>query len=315
LWLLAFVAAKTGLVAWVGAVSHAFATSNLEGLHGWLRRTPLLGLALVAIAVATLGWPGSPVYGARSTLIRLALPGSLQFLFAGSIVLSLACYGRLLVFGALTPTEDVSTAGSERPRWAFDPPRPKKSAVVTDSTEVKAVPAKKKSSGSRAAALPPAPTTTAGANDNSIVRVAPAPAATPTSAPSATPTSAPATKPKSAVDFRRKLALTWRLNRTLEVSLLVVGGATLAVALAFGGFGASNASRFGIPLDTAAHATPTRTPRPTPSPTPKATPVPTLAPLPSTPAPSTSTSPSVSAPPSGSPKPVKTSAPARNITD
>ena len=315
LWLLAFVAAKTGLVAWVGAVSHAFATSNLEGLHGWLRRTPLLGLALVAIAVATLGWPGSPVYGARSTLIRLALPGSLQFLFAGSIVLSLACYGRLLVFGALTPTEDVSTAGSERPRWAFDPPRPKKSAVVTDSTEVKAVPAKKKSSGSRAAALPPAPTTTAGANDNSIVRVAPAPAATPTSAPSATPTSAPATKPKSAVDFRRKLALTWRLNRTLEVSLLVVGGATLAVALAFGGFGASNASRFGIPLDTAAHATPTRTPRPTPSPTPKATPVPTLAPLPSTPAPSTSTSPSVSATPSGSPKPVKTSAPARNITD
>ena len=345
LWLLAFVAAKTGLVAWVGAVSHAFATSNLEGLHGWLRRTPLLGLALVAIAVATLGWPGSPVYEARSTLIRLALPGSLQFLFAGSIVLSLACYGRLLVFGALTPTEDVSTAGSERPRWAFDPLRPKKSAIVTapsvdstaggdaagaaataapaqaDSTEVKAVPAKKKSSGTRAAALPPTPTTTAVANDvvandNSTARVA----ALPPAAPGATPHVEPSVEsegaaPEGARELRRKLALTWRLNRTLAVSLLVVGGAALAVALAFGGFGASNASRFGIPLDTAAHATPTRTPRLTPSPTPKATPVPTLAPLPATPAPSTSATPSVSAQPSGSPKPVKTSAPARNITD
>jgi formate hydrogenlyase subunit 3/multisubunit Na+/H+ antiporter MnhD subunit len=342
LWLLAFVAAKTGLVAWVGAVSHAFATSNLGRLRGWLRRTPLLGLALVAIAVATLGWPGSAVYGARSTLIRLALPGSLQFLFAGSIALSLACYGRLLVLGALKPTEDVTAAGSERPRWAFVSLRPKKTAAVTepsgdstaaggaagstvaaapaqaDAAEVKAVSAAKKSSGSRAAALPPAPTTTAAANDvvandNSTARAAAAaPVATPPVEPSAAPEGA---APEGAREFRRKLALTWRLNRTLEVNLLVVGGATLAVAVALGGLGASNASKFGIPLDTAAHATPTRTPRPTASPTPKATPVPTLAPLPSTPAPSTSTTPSVLAPPSGSPKPIKTSAPARNITD
>jgi formate hydrogenlyase subunit 3/multisubunit Na+/H+ antiporter MnhD subunit len=347
MWLIAFVAAKTGLVAWVGAVSHAFATSNLGRLRGWLRRTPLLGLALVAIAVATLGWPGSAVYGARSTLIRLALPGSLQFLFAGSIALSLACYGRLLVLGALKPTEDVMAAGSERPRWAFASLRPKKTASVTepsgdttaaggaagatvtaapaqaDVAEVKAVTAKK-SSGSRAAALPTAPTTTAAANDlvandNSTARAAATAAgataaAAPTSVPATTAPSAPAGR-ESTGDFRRKLALTWRLNRTLEVSLLVVGGAALAVALAFGGFGASNASKFGIPLDTAAHATPTRTPRPTPSPTPKATPVPTLAPLPTTPAPSTSATPSVSAPPAGSPQPIKTSAPARNITD
>jgi formate hydrogenlyase subunit 3/multisubunit Na+/H+ antiporter MnhD subunit len=350
-WLLAFVAAKTGLVAWVGAVSHAFATSNVGRLRGWLRRTPLLGLALVALMLATLGWPGSVVYEARSTLIRLALPGQLQFLFAASIMLGLACVGRLLILGALAPTENVTEGGSERPRWAFDPLRPRKATVAVDpaagstadgsaggaaatatsvdATEAKSIPAAKKSSGSRAAALPPAPTTAAAndvaATDNATATAAVSPAAPAASSPAApVPAGPPDAVPASerggaereaAERFRRNLALTWRLNRTLEVSLVVVCGAALAAALAFGGLGASNASRFGIPLDTAAHATPTRTPRPTPSPTPRATPVPTLAPLPTTPAPSTSATPSPSPTPSGSPPPLKTSAPARNITD
>ena len=115
MWLLAFIVAKTGLVAWAAAVSHAFGTSNLGRLRGWLRRTPLLGLALLAIVIATLGWPGSAVFEARSTLIRLALPEGLQLLLVGAFVLSLAYTARLLLVGLLSPAEDVAAATVSAP--------------------------------------------------------------------------------------------------------------------------------------------------------------------------------------------------------
>ena len=57
--------------------------------------------------------------------------------------------------------------------------------------------------------------------------------------------------------MRRRLILVWRLNRTLEVSLVVAGGAVLALALALGGLGSASASQSGIALDAAAHATAT----------------------------------------------------------
>ena len=293
LWLLAFVVAKTGLVAWTAAVSRAFGTSNLFQMRGWLRRTPLLGPGLVVIVIATLGWPGSAVYEARSTLIRLALPGQLGFLLVGSILLSLAYFGRVLVVGVLSPTEDVRVARSERPRWAVGTPKTTIDAAV-------AVPGE----ATPAARLTPAGGPTSSASPAVV-------AGNLTTDPGA------AGEPGATLDFRERLAGAWRLNRTLEVSLVVMGGAVLAVELAFGGFGATNASRFGIPLDTAAHATPTRTPEPTSVST--TTPPPTLAPG-TTLGPSTSAGPSSSGGPSGSalppssPAPVKTSAPARPIT-
>jgi len=332
LWLLVFVAAKTGLVAWAAATSCAFGTSHLGRLRGWLRRTPLLGLALVAIAVATLGWPGSAVYEARSTLIRLALPAQLQFLFVVAMVLSVACYGRLLAVGLLPSTEDVRTARSERPRWVAGPSRPPRSPAATPETaptsatisvaggaeaelaaapaageaaEMQAVPAASKRRRSRTAALAlPTPAVTAaapGADESAGVGSLAAP---PDSAPDRVPADAAPVRP----GFRHQLVLAWRFNRTLEVSLVVVVGAALAVALAFGGLGAADASRFGMPLDTAARATPTPTPPPTPAFTP--TPLPTLAP-PATALPSSSGGPSGSVAPSASPSPVKTLAPAR----
>jgi NADH:ubiquinone oxidoreductase subunit 2 (subunit N) len=117
LWLLVFVVAKTALLAWVAAVSHAFGSMRMGGLRGWLRRAPILGLALAAIVVATLGWPGSPVYEARSTLVRLALPSGLQFLPALAVVLSLCWTARLVLVGLMTPAEGVAAATGERPRW------------------------------------------------------------------------------------------------------------------------------------------------------------------------------------------------------
>jgi hypothetical protein len=117
LWLLVFVAAKTGLVAWVAAASRNFRTTNLGHLRGWLRRTPILGVALVAIVIATLGWPGSPVYEARASLIRLGLPSGFGFVGAAAMLLSIIYYGRLLFVGLMSPGHMVRAAHGELPRW------------------------------------------------------------------------------------------------------------------------------------------------------------------------------------------------------
>ncbi|MGA2512568.1 MAG: proton-conducting transporter membrane subunit [Candidatus Limnocylindrales bacterium] len=320
-WLLVFVAAKTSLVAWAAATSRAFGTSNLGRLRGWLRRTPLLGLALVGIAVATLGWPGSAVYEARSALIRLALPGQLQFIFAVAFVLSVACYVRLLGIGLVSPTEAVGAARSERPRWATGPSRPARTIAGTLEADsgagglrgageagapanasptgagpagIAAVPpAKRRRSRAAVLALPtPAITAAVGGTDEA----AGTPGPTEPSGSALVPVSAGAAPGR--LRLRHELALTWRLNRTLEVSLVMALAAGIAVALALGRLGAADASQFGIPLDTAAHATPTPIPPPTPAYT--ATPLPTRAP-PATALPSSSGSPGGSVAPSVSP--------------
>jgi NADH-quinone oxidoreductase subunit N len=297
LWLLAFVAVKTSLVAWEAAVARAFGTSNVPRLRGWLRRTPVLGLALVAILVATLGWPGGAVYEARATLIRLALPAQLQFLFAASMLLSIAYMGRLLVIGVLSPGEDVAAARSELPRWPARPAVPE-AEIATSGVAAAA--------GALAADLPLP--TTASATAGPATPEADKPGVVAESVPAPTPV---ATAPKAPSQPRR-LAAAWRLNRTLEVSLVVAIGTALAAALALGGLGAGSASRSGIPMDVAAHATPTTPPTPTPA-APTSTPLPTLAPFPSG-GPSGSTGspgPSGSPQPSPTPTPVKTSDPVR----
>ena len=304
LWLLAFVAAKTGLVAWAAAMSRAFGTSNVTLLRGWLRRTPLLGLALVAIAVATIGLPGGAVYNARSALISLALPSQLQILFAASILLSAAYIVRLLVVGLLPAGEAVRGCAGEKPRMserAHVAPAtaaevaPEVTPIVEVATALDAAPEV------AAAVAPPVAVATA-------LDAAPEPTfqAATTDAPDAGQI-----EPTTPAG-RARLAAIWHLNRTLEVSLVVVAGAFLAAALAFGGLGANNASNSGIPLDAAAHATP-GPPRGTPASGSTATPQPTLAPRPSVGPASSGASPSAG--PSGSPTPIKTSAPARDNTD
>ena len=121
LWLLVFVIAKSALVAWAAAVSWAFESSSLGDLRGWLRRSPILGLALVAIVAATLGWPGSPVFEARDTLVSLGLPGSLHFLGTAAMLLSLAYYARLLAIGLMTPTATVRRAEGDWLHWPHLP--------------------------------------------------------------------------------------------------------------------------------------------------------------------------------------------------
>ena len=340
LWLLVFIAAKTGLVAWVAAAARAFRTTNVGQMRGWLRRTPILGIALVAIVVATLGWPGSAVYEARASLIRLALPGNLGFLGAAAILLSITYYGRLLVLGLMSPGDAVRAARGERPRWGRTVRRPTAEAVGVEATPSPETPAEAAVEVAVAAELVPeaAPARTkrrsrAAAADEPLPSVA-APveatteviqlelatgtevAVTPeTAAKAALPDERHA--PASArPGLRRRMVFTWRLNRTLQVSLVVAGGAALAVALAFGGLGARGAAQSGIPLDAAAHATATPTPVPTAAPTPTLNGSAEPSPLPSeSPQPAASGSPNGSDKPSASPTatPVKTAAPLRTI--
>jgi NADH-quinone oxidoreductase subunit N len=272
MWLLAFIVAKVGLVVWAAVVAHTRGSSNLGRLRGWLRRAPLLGLALLAIVVATLGWPGSAVFEARSTLVRLALPDGLRFVFVVSILLSLAWAGRLLVVGLLSPIPDAVAV----------PSAPDTEAAI-------------------AAPPPPTPRRRRGS--------AAATAATQISTPTATVEfleAASAATPEATPGLRSRLMTVWRSSRTLEASAVLVVGAAAAVALSFGGLGVGDASQYGIPLDTAAHATPTPLPPPTLAVTP--TPVPTLAPH-ITALPSTTPGASGSVKPSTSPAPVKTTVP------
>jgi NADH:ubiquinone oxidoreductase subunit 2 (subunit N) len=287
LWLLVFVVAKTGLVGWAAAVGRAFGTNNLADLRGWLRRTPLLGVALVVILIATVGWPGGAVFEARASLVRLALPGTMQLLFFASILLTIAYAGRILIIGAFRPGADVAAARSERPRlWHSTP------AVV--ATVVAAADTSGDTSGDTSA--------------ETVVDAADLPADPSADSPhAADPSPTPESGRRVPTHVLADLVATWRLNRTLEVSLLVIAGTVLAAVVALGGFGANGASQSGIPMDIAAHATATPTPQPTNS-GPPPTEQPTLAPRPNG---SGSPAPSGSVKPSATPTPVKTSGPAQ----
>lgn len=229
LWLLAFVVAKSALVAWAATVSWAFEASSLGDLRGWLRRSPILGLALIAIVAATLGWPGSPVFEARGTLVRLGLPDSVHFLGTAAILLSLAYYVRLLTVGLLTPTDTVRRAVGDWPHW------PRIPKVADEADEV---------SGAAAAEVVPevvaVPLNQAELGSGSAARRG--------------GDGGPHRRPR--LFLRHRLAVAWRLNRPLQASLLVLATATIAAFVAFGGFGALDASQSGITLDQAAAALP-----------------------------------------------------------
>jgi formate hydrogenlyase subunit 3/multisubunit Na+/H+ antiporter MnhD subunit len=273
LWLLAFILAKSALVAWAATTSWAFGSSNLGDLRGWLRRSPILGLALAGIVLATLGWPGSDVFEARGTLVRLGLPDSVHFLGTAAILLSLAYYLRLMAVGLLTPSAVVRGAAGDRPRWH---------------------PADAEAAGQEVVAAEAAPVADAAAAQ--IAPVADAAVAQPASRHAED--EGPARSHRRHVSFGHQLRVAWRLNRPLQASLLVLGIAAVAAAVAFGGFGAAGASQSGITLDQAAGpiANPSAIDNggePTPEASAEATPAITFTPLPS-PTPATTAAPSAS---------------------
>ncbi len=122
-WIIVLLAARTAFAAWAVVVRARFGTRHIDDLDGWARRSPVLGVALAGIAVASVGWPGLAAYEARADVIRFAVDGPIQTVSLLAVFLPLLYYGRLFVIGLARPGEAIAAVPDDRPR-RVTPARP-----------------------------------------------------------------------------------------------------------------------------------------------------------------------------------------------
>lgn len=122
-WLLAFVVTRSALAAWAVAIAGGFGTRRLPELAGWARRAPLLAIALIAIALAAVGWPGQVAWQARASLAGLAVPEFVAALLTIAPLAGLAVYGRILLIGLRPAGAAVRDGRGDRPAWPAPLPR------------------------------------------------------------------------------------------------------------------------------------------------------------------------------------------------
>lgn len=115
IWIAVLVLVKIALASWAHALSSSYGTRRIEDLRGWARRSPLLALSLVVIAIATVGVPGILVWDVRATLVGLAVEWPLSIVAGVGAFAAVLYYGRLLVTGLGRPTERVASGAGERP--------------------------------------------------------------------------------------------------------------------------------------------------------------------------------------------------------
>jgi formate hydrogenlyase subunit 3/multisubunit Na+/H+ antiporter MnhD subunit len=113
-WLLAVVVTKTAFAAWAAAIHSTFGTRRIADLRGWALRSPVLGLALVGILVAGVGWPGMAVFAARATLVDLAVQAPFGIVLLAAALAAVLYYGRLLLIG-IAPASDIVLTAPDRP--------------------------------------------------------------------------------------------------------------------------------------------------------------------------------------------------------
>jgi NADH:ubiquinone oxidoreductase subunit 2 (subunit N) len=107
-WLLVFATTRTALIGWTIAFRAAFGTGRLRETSGWLRRAPALGVALVGILVAAVGWPGLEVWDLRLAILQSATAEpALLLAYAGSLGTGLAIC-RMLAVGGGRPSATVA---------------------------------------------------------------------------------------------------------------------------------------------------------------------------------------------------------------
>ena len=120
-WVIILALTKTALSAWAVALRTSFGTRRLHDLAGWATGAPVLAIALAAIAVATVGWPGSAAWSARGALIRAAMTDPLGIVVTLGGLSTLLVYGRLLALGVAAPSGLVTGGARWRPRLAQAP--------------------------------------------------------------------------------------------------------------------------------------------------------------------------------------------------
>ncbi len=114
-WLLTVAVTKSALAGWAAVTEDRFATRSVPELRGWLRPSPLLGLALALIAVATFGLPGWAVANARGDLAAVAAGSPWSALLLLASLLTLPTYVRWLALGAGAVTTHVDRSAPEFP--------------------------------------------------------------------------------------------------------------------------------------------------------------------------------------------------------
>ncbi len=112
-WLLTAAVTKTALLAWATVAEDRFETRSVPDLRGWLRPSPVLGVALVLIVVATYGLPGWAVLTARLDLTGHAAGAPWDGLLLAASLLTLPAYARWLWLGVGAPTSHVARATPE----------------------------------------------------------------------------------------------------------------------------------------------------------------------------------------------------------
>ncbi len=115
-WLVPFVASRAALVGWVIAFRAAFGTARLSESRGWLRRAPALGVGLVAIAAAIVGWPGVLVWDARLAALQAATGGPALFVATLAALGTAVAVARILGTGLGRPDPRVAAAPAELAR-------------------------------------------------------------------------------------------------------------------------------------------------------------------------------------------------------
>jgi NADH-quinone oxidoreductase subunit N len=120
-WVLVFATTRTAMIGWTIAFRAAFGTGRLCDTTGWLRRAPALGVALAAILLAAVGWPGLLAWDARLAILQSATAGpALLLAYAGSLGTG-AAICRLLVVGGGRPSAIVAGSLGELPRLPARP--------------------------------------------------------------------------------------------------------------------------------------------------------------------------------------------------
>ena len=114
-WIVVLLALRTAFAVWVVAVRGRFGSRRVSELHGWARRSPLLGIGLAVIAIGSIGVPGLTAFEARSEIVGLAIGDPLRTLVLAGALLPLLYYGRLLVVGLDAPRNEIARAPSDRP--------------------------------------------------------------------------------------------------------------------------------------------------------------------------------------------------------
>ena len=116
IWILAFVVARCAFAAWIAGVRTGLWTGRVADLRGWARRSPILAVAFLVIALASVGLPGFAAFDARTDLAQLALDQPFSIALVIAMLAPLVWYGRLFVIGVLRPDRVLEPVDAWRPR-------------------------------------------------------------------------------------------------------------------------------------------------------------------------------------------------------